>query len=235
MNAAAAPPVVETAPESAHDSREVWELLGALHLLRAHLWLGVGGEPSMGLSVILAIDPARDRFVIDALRQAEGLIEDSPVYFDTQVEGRRLRFECRLSRFLNYDNAPAYLLCQPRLVLDQQRRSAYRVRVPLDLRIPAALGDDGRMVPARLLDLSTQGCSTRSETLLRLDRGDPVRMRLKLGAFDLACTARIRNVQRIGGASRVGMEFELDEAVESSALEQAVARLQREILRRRQN
>lgn len=234
MNVSAAMSVVETAPEAAHESREVWELLSALHLLRAHLWLGVIGQPTMGLSVILAIDHVNGYLIIDSLRQADNLMEGSTVYFDTQVEGRRMRFECRLAQFINYENGPAYLIREPNLVLDQQRRGAYRVRVPIDVRLPAAIGADTSMVPARLLDLSTTGCSTRSETPMRLDAGDPVRVHLRLGSFDLDCTARIRNVQRVGGATRVGMEFELDETLGTSALEQAVARLQREILRRRQ-
>lgn len=232
MNANESPPT-DPVP-FAHDSREVWELLGALHLLRAHLWLGVIGRPTLGLSVILAVDHVDHSFVIDALRQATGLVAGAPIYFDTQVEGRRMRFECRLVQQLTYDNGPAYRVREPQLVLDQQRRSTYRVRVPIDVRVPAAVGEAGRLAPARLLDLSAQGCSTRTEPPLTVSTGDAVRVHLRLGSFDLDCGARVRNVQRTGGASRVGVEFELDETCDAGALGQAVARLQREILRRRQ-
>lgn len=227
----AAPDLAE-ADASAH-AHECWDLLAALQMLRAQLWLGAVGASSAGLSVILALHPQDGSLTIDALRQAEALGEGEPVYFDTQVEGRRLRFDARLDRLVQHDGAPAYRLRDVRLVLDQQRRSAYRVRVPPNVRIPAALGEPGQQVPARLLDLSTRGCATRVESAANLEPGDPVRVHLRLTPADLHCDAWVRNVQRTHGAYRIGIEFEIDPRVDGAALDQAVARLQREILRRR--
>lgn len=231
ISAEAAAPTVQI--PAAYDSRECWELLAALHALRAHVWIGALDHPSLGLSVILSVDPAQGHFLVDALRGDESLHAGTHLYFDTQVEGRRLRFECLLSNRLALDDGPAYLLSAPRIVLDQQRRSAYRVRVPATLRMPAAINEHGRMLPARLLDLSTQGCRARIESAMSLSTGDAVRVHLKLSELNLACSATVRHVERVPGAARLGMEFELDQTADAAALDQAVARLQREILRRR--
>lgn len=230
---AVADAVLTVQAPAAYDTRECWELLAALHALRAHVWLGEVGQPSLGLSVILSVDTAQGHFLVDALRGDEALQAGTNLYFDTQVEGRRLRFECLLSNRLALDDGPAYLLSAPRIVLDQQRRSAYRVRVPATLRMPAAINEHGRMLPARLLDLSVQGCSARVESAISLSSGDSVRMHLKLSDLNLACTATVRHVERVPGAARLGMEFELDQPADAAALDQAVAKLQREILRRR--
>ena len=217
----------------AHDLRECWELLGALHLLRAHLWVGVAGQPTAGLSVIVAVDHERGRFLIDALRDVDALGPRGPVYFDTQVEGRRLRFACHLEQVVLVDNSPAYQLCDPQLVLDQQRRHSYRVRLPVSLRLPVALEEPGKRVSARLLDLSTRGCSTRVEPSIDLGPGDHIKINMRLAPMDFSCAAVVRNVQCLGGASRIGLEFDLEPGVDGQAMEHAVARLQRDILRRR--
>lgn len=237
MNLRPAPAALDCAsgaePGSVADTRDCWNLLGALQMLRAHLWLGRVGECSLGLSVIVALEAGQTSFLIDALRDPGDLLPGNGLYFDTQVEGRRLRFECTLIEIVELDGGPAYRAADPRLVLDQQRRNAYRVRVPETLRLPAALGCGTQRVPARMLDLSTGGCSTRVESPLSVARGDTLQLQFKLGEFDLSCSATVRHIQRLAGAARIGMEFELAEKSDAPSLDQAVARLQREILRRR--
>ena len=241
MNGPSAPAGARSgqAPQAQADpaaaQQECWNLLSALHLLRAHIWLGVRGEPSLGLSVIVGVQPDDGSFLIDALRDlVGGLAAGTELYFDTQVEGRRLRFECRMDAILELEDGPAYRVVEPRLVLDQQRRNAYRVRVPATLRLPAALRHGSQNAPARLLDLSARGCSTRIESALDVDRGDALHVQFRLGELDVACHATVRHVERASGAVRIGMEFELDTRNEAPRLDQAVARLQRELLRRRQ-
>jgi hypothetical protein len=224
-----------TGSDAVADPRDCWSLLAALQMLRAHLWLGRVGECSLGLSVIIAIEAGNASFLIDALRDPDDLVPGTGLYFDTQVEGRRLRFECTLIEVVDLDGGPAYRAADPRLVLDQQRRNAYRVRVPETLRLPAALASGLQRAPARMLDLSTRGCSTRVESPLSVARGETLQLHFKLGEFDLACPATVRHIQRLAGAARIGMEFDLAEKSEAPSLDQAVARLQREILRRRQS
>jgi hypothetical protein len=228
--------------------RECWSLLAALQMLRAHLWIGRVGEPTQGLSVILAADTDNQTwFLIDALRESGDFVPGTALYFDTQVEGRRLRFECELAEVVAFDGGPAYRAIQPQVVLDQQRRNAYRVRVPASLRVPATLSSSSFRSPGRVLDLSTRGCSTRVESPLSVDRGDPLRVQFKLGELDVSCSATVRHVEACPGAARIGMEFDVVTAAAPApargatqpsadvpSLEQAVARLQREILRRRQ-
>ena len=253
--------------------RECWSLLAALQMLRAHLWIGRIGEPTQGLSVILAADAEhQSSFLIDALRDSGEFTPGTALYFDTQVEGRRLRFECELAEIVSMDGGPAYRAVNPHVVLDQQRRNAYRVRVPASLRVPAALSASSFRSPGQVTDLSTRGCCARVESAVGLDRGDPLRVQFKLGTFDVSCAATVRHVESSGGTARIGMEFDIVSTGTSAAspvaargatgalgrtrplgvntaptpsasgspsanvpaLEQAVARLQREILRRRQ-
>lgn len=233
MNAAAAPaPLPER--DEAEAARECWDLLAALHLLHAHIWLGRRDEPTAGLTVILAVDHAQGTLLIDALRDARDLEPGAALYFDTQVEGRRLRFECRLEQIVMLDDGAAYRLVDPRVVLDQQRRNRYRVRLPPTLRLPAAVSGAGKLTQARVLDLSTRGCRTELDTASELERGDAVRLSIRLSGTDLTCNAHVRHVQRLPGAVKLGVEFEVPTQADAHLLEQAVARLQREILRRRQ-
>lgn len=233
MNAAVPLPEIPERDE-ADIARECWDLLAALHLLHAHLWLGRRDEPTAGLTVILSVDPANGALLIDALRDARDLEPGAALYFDTQVEGRRLRFECRLDQIVMMDDGAAYRVVDPHLVLDQQRRNRYRVRLPPTLRLPAAISGAGKLTQARVLDLSTRGCRTELDTPSELERGDAVRVSIRLGSTDLTCNAHVRHVQRLPGAAKLGVEFELPAQADMHLLDQAVARLQREILRRRQ-
>lgn len=222
--------------------RECWSMLAALQMLRAHLWIGRVGEPTKGLTVILATDTEHQSgFLIDALRESGDYAPGTALYFDTQVEGRRLRFECELAEVVAFDGGLAYRAIDPRIVLDQQRRNAYRVRVPASLRVPATLSAPSFKSPGRVLDLSTRGCSTRVESPVPFARGEPLRVQFRLGELDVSCAATVRHVESSAGTTRIGMEFELVATGSTSSartdmpsLEQAVARLQREILRRRQ-
>lgn len=221
---------------------ECWSMLAALQMLRAHLWIGRVGEPTQGLTVILATDTEHQSgFLIDALRESADYTPGTPLYFDTQVEGRRLRFECELAEIVTFDGGLAYRAIDPRIVLDQQRRNAYRVRVPANLRVPASLSAPSFKSPGRVLDLSTRGCSTRVESPVPFDRGEPLRVQFRLGELDVSCAATVRHVESSAGSTRIGMEFDLVATGSGSSaradipsLEHAVARLQREILRRRQ-
>ena len=66
--------------------QECWNLLSALHLLRAHIWLGVRGEPSLGLSVIVGVQPDDGSFLIDALRDlVGGLAAGTELYFEAAL------------------------------------------------------------------------------------------------------------------------------------------------------
>lgn len=223
--------------------RECWSMLASLQMLRAHLWIGRVGEPTQGLTVILATDTEHQSgFLIDALRDSTDYTPGTALYFDTQVEGRRLRFECELAEVVTFDGGPAYRAIDPHIVLDQQRRNAYRVRVPATLRVPASLSAPDFKSPGRVLDLSTRGCSTRVESSVPVGRGEPLRVQFRLGELDVSCAATVRHVESSPGSTRIGMEFDLvatgsasTARVDLPSLEHAVARLQREILRRRQD
>lgn len=224
----------QAAASAADAACECADLLAALLALRTHLWFGCEAGRTSGVTVILALDRERGQLVVDALRDGARWPAGDVVWLEAQVDGRRLRFEARLDAHVTHDGRPACRLTEPRLVLDLQRRSSYRVRVPASLRLPAALRRGSQVMPARVMDVSTRGCNTRVDTADSLDPGDALRVELLLAGMDLACSATIRHVERLAGATRVGMEFELPPQTDLHAIEQAVARLQREILRRRQ-
>ncbi|MGQ0699756.1 MAG: PilZ domain-containing protein [Panacagrimonas sp.] len=235
MNAAPVGSADVASAAVAEDARQSWDLLATLCAQRALLSVGIVGEAPAGASMMIGVDAERGQFLLDVLRQPGSLAAGSSLYFDTQIEGRRLRFEFRLANVIALDDGPAYLATTPRLVMDRQRRNAYRMRLPANLRVLAAVRRDGQKLPlpARLLDLSTRGCSARLESGALLATGDSVSLNLKLLDLDLMCMATIRHIQRLGGAALIGLEFRLDHAAEAAAFEHAVARLQREILRRR--
>ncbi|HKY93572.1 MAG TPA: PilZ domain-containing protein [Nevskiaceae bacterium] len=226
-NDPAVPPPVSTL--------QIWDVLAGLHLLRAHLWLGVTGKPPAGVTVLISVSAREGWFLLDALRDDDALKAGDAVYFDTQVEGRRLRIECRILRMVALDDGPAYVAAEPRIVVDQQRRASYRVRLPTTTLLRAAITDPrGTVTPARLVDLSQSGCGARMSSELAAAPGDAVHVRVSLDDFDLSTPARVAHLETGGSGTHIGLEFSIDEQAARERLAQSVFRLQRQILRDRQ-
>lgn len=231
MNFAAIP----TAPVTDEPHPRTWDLLAGLHLLRANLWLGVNGKSPAGVTVLLSVSPLEGWFLLDALRDDDAIQAGDHVYFDTQVEGRRLRIECRILRIVALDDGPAYIAAEPRVVLDQQRRASYRVRLPVNALLRASITDPrGAMAPARVVDLSQNGCGARLSNGLSAAPGDAVHVRVSLADFDLSTPATVCHLQPAGSATHVGLQFAINEDAARERLAQSVFRLQRQFLRERQ-
>lgn len=229
------PATSEPLPETSPAPLQVWDVLAGLHLLRAHLWLGVTGKPPAGVTVVISVSPREGWFLLDALRDDDALKPGDAVYFDTQVEGRRLRLECCILRMVALDDGPAYIAAQPRIVLDQQRRASYRVRLPSNTLLRAAITDpNGTVTPARVVDLSQTGCGARLSTGLSAAPGDAVYVCVSFADFDLSTPARVAHVESGGSSTHVGLEFAIAEQVARERLAQSVFRLQRQVLRDRQ-
>lgn len=213
---------------------EVWDLLAGLALLRAQLWLGVIDQDRAGLSVILAVKPERGWLLLDVLREDVELRAGDALVFDTQVEGRRLRFECLLDRVAALEDGPAYVATAPRLLLDQQRRVAYRVRAADARGLRAAIVDpDGQVKPARLMDLSHLGCAARIELASPPLVGAGVQCLLRLDELQLTTEAEVRNARPLAGGLRLGLEFKPPTPAIEQQLAQLLSRLQRQLLRAR--
>ncbi|MGQ0621258.1 MAG: flagellar brake protein [Panacagrimonas sp.] len=216
------------------DSQDAWELLSGLQVLRAHIWVGVVGRPSAGISIVLAVERQQGWLLLDALRDDDALSVDDALYFDTQVEGRRLRFECRLARIAQLDDGPAYLVTDPQLVLDQQRRASYRVRLPANGLPRAAVIDlAGVARPARVLDMSRGGLGLRVDSDSRFVPGAEVNLHVSLADFDFATDAEVRHVTRSEDGFRIGLQLLIGDPILDQKLGQAVNRMQRKVLRGR--
>lgn len=226
--------MVTAANDAEGPTPQTWDLLSGLQLLRAHLWIGALGKPPAGATVLLSVAAKDGWFLIDALRDEDALKPGDLVYFDTQVEGRRLRIECRLVRLVALDDGPAYIAAEPRIVLDQQRRASYRVRMPAGTPLRAALTDPhGTMIPARIVDLSQTGCGARLTSDLGAAPGDAVHIRVSLADFDLSTAAQVRHIETAAAGTRLGLEFTIPEDTARERLAQSVFRLQRQLLRDR--
>lgn len=216
------------------ETQEVWELLAGLRVLRAHLWVGAIGRPSAGISVLLSTNADRNEALLDTLRDSEALQAGDELYFDTQVEGRRLRFECRLDSIAQLEDGPAYRITDPMLVVDQQRRAAYRVRLPAtELPRAALLDASGTPLPARVLDVSRDGLGLRVSQGAHFVAGTQINLHVTLPDFDFAADAEVRHVSRNSEGTRLGLQLKLGDAQIEQRLGQAVNRLQRRVLRGR--
>jgi c-di-GMP-binding flagellar brake protein YcgR len=132
------------------------------------------------------------------------------------------------------DDGPAYIAAEPRIVVDQQRRNSYRVRLPTSTLLRAAITDPhGTTTPARLVDLSQNGCGARMSTGIAASLGDTIHVRVSLVDFDLSTPARIAHIENGNATTQVGLEFAIEEQAAKERLAQAVFRLQRQILRDR--
>ena len=207
---------------------------------RHFLDVAIDGDHVSYQSMILALDPTEKTVLIDELfpKGFEGLPGQRLQVTVRQPEGRKLRFRSTILERHSHDGSPIYVLAMPRGVESEQRRNAYRLAVGgADIPVHFSLHDKSVLV-ASLLNLSTSGIglllNEYDAEKLRYD--DPLhRVRFEFAGLLVECDMTVRNVASFGegsGGALVGAEFIQLPAQEQRALERAIARIQRDRLRR---
>jgi c-di-GMP-binding flagellar brake protein YcgR len=221
--------------DEALDQQKCWELLAALQVLHTTVAMRSSKGAAIGAGMVLAVDQERGVLLLDMPSKVRQPVEANELLrLESQIEGRRLVFTCRVQRTVQLPDGPAMLADQPILRVDKQRRAAYRVHLPAAQLLQVAIdGGDGKALQARVVDLSILGFGARVELPLTLDEGIAVRCRISLPDLDLDAEATVKHRVREAGVTRLGMQFkDLTPAMEQT-LNRAVLKLERMILRNR--
>lgn len=223
----------ESAPSTAQTppSASVWDLLSSLATLQALFRVGDGEDSELGECRVLGVHPEHDAIVISEPSQPQRLPK---LRLETFVEGRQLVFGCDLDERVESLQQPGWRCLHPQLLVDQQRRSSFRVHIPSNYPLRAWIRDhQGDPLPANVLDLSRVGFGARIATPLVISDGVSVQCTLELPDFDIEAQATIRHHCARGNSTHIGLEFESLTPTLETALSRIVFKLQRQLLRER--
>ena len=219
----------------AADQRKCWELLAALQALHTAVAMRNSKGKGLGTGMVLAVDTERGVVLLDVPSKTVPEMEPNELLrLEAQIEGRRLVFTCHVQRIVQLPDGPAFLANQPLLLIDKQRRAAYRVHLPAAQLLQAAIDSgDGKGLNAHVVDISVLGCGARLKFPPAFEEGVVVRCRISLPELDLNAEALVRHKVREPNATRLGLQFkDLTPAMEQT-LARAVVKLERMILRAR--
>jgi len=211
-----------------------WDLITAIKSLRLALSLSCPQRQVSGLSLLTYVDRARGVVGADTLAGSAIIEAGDAVTLEAHVEGRQLVFSAQVAALETREGSASYRLDQLQLLVDEQRRASYRVRIPKGVKVRAALhGEGGEALQGEVLDISNQGFGAEVPIPLDIEDGITVRCYLALPDLNLAAEATVRHYRVNAETTRLGLQFaDLSPAVES-ALSRAVTQLQRLMLRRR--
>lgn len=216
------------------DTATAWPLLRALQTLGVCVRVDVGVERQLP-SFVLEVDGPSDRITLDLPRtQVVAPGKGDIASFEARAEGRRLVFRTTVEAVESRGEARVMVCREPELLLNEQRRSAFRVAVSSDQHMQAEIrGADGEPFQGQILDISRLGFGASIREALAADQGSVVHCQLRLPDMNLEVDAQVRHCVQEDDSTRLGLEFEALAPAIEDALTRVVFQLQRHALRRR--
>lgn len=216
----------------------VWQVLAGLNAQRATVLLRDRAGTVHGTSLVLGIDSPQKQFLLDAHEQSSSEIPlGEPLWLEARVEGRRIELSCQIRGRRDLPDGPAWLGTDPELLLDEQRRAVYRLRISEDHPANARLvhEDAPRPVAAQIIDLSRSGVGLQLARMAAVDRGTRITCMLRIADLQLEVESIVRYRRFDKTGTRLGLEFSDMSPAQEAALNRAVFRLERQILRERRH
>lgn len=229
------PTVGDSGSHQATDDH-VWSVLAGLNALRTLVLLRDRAGTVHGTSLVLGIDSLQRQFLLDAHEQASNEFPvGDPLWLEARVEGRRIELSCQIRGRRELADGAAWVATEPQLLLDEQRRSVYRLRISDDHPAQARLmhEDAPRPVAAQIIDLSRSGVGLQLARMAAVDRGTRITCMLRIADLQLEVDSIVRYRSFDKHGTRLGLEFHDMSAAQEAALNRAVFRLERQILRER--
>ena len=229
-------------PQHVTQPAQIAGILRRLQDAHALVRVSLPGEGEAWLSAILEVHPAHGHLLIDELTPRDGnalMTRARRVIVNAQIQGVDISFAANLIDIGVSDGAAFYRLALPESVRYWQRRASYRVRVSAATLIPVTLQhDNGRSLAGELYDISVGGIGTRHTSAKALPLLGEVWSDccISLPATpQLRCALEIRYVGQDARASqlRLGGRFVDISRAQLKAVENYIAHLEREQLRRR--
>jgi c-di-GMP-binding flagellar brake protein YcgR len=214
----------------------VWHVLVSLNAQRSTVLLRDRAGSVHGTSLVLGIDKLQHQFLLDAHEQTSNEFPlGEPLWLEARVEGRRIELTCQILDRRELPDGPAWVANGPELLLDEQRRTVYRLRISDEHPAQARLvhEDAPRPVPAQIIDLSRSGVGVQLGRMAAVDRGTHITCMLRIVDLQLEVESIVRYRHFDKAGTRLGMEFCDMSAAQEAALNRAVFRLERQLLRER--
>lgn len=228
-------PAPEQAAARLHNPAEIAQILTRLldqrDLISVHV-LGSAGNYS---SVLLELDLHGGELLLDELHPATAnrlIGPEAQLLVNARLDGSRIEFTCAVRGTAHLRGGPAWRVALPTSIDYFERRSGYRLTVPVGLHLqPAILSSLDGPISARLLDVSRRGMAAMLTASVQAEIGIQVPCSLRLLENRVDLDAEIRSSVQQHNQLRVGMMFLNMTPAQRTALDTSVARLERNLLR----
>lgn len=233
-------------PSDSHTERITAKprLIGLLQRIkesRTLLMVHLPDDNTRYTSALLELDLERGKLVLDELTPASGnarVAELKRFHATAKLAGGQVRFRIDVQQIDGAGGALRYIAPVPDTVAYEQRRNAFRARVPVGLVVPAVLTSDaGTNYECEVLDISTFG--VRLDTVrgadLAIDDGRHYACRISFpegGSISGEVELRFVGEDPITHRMQIGARFANLLGPQRKAIDRFVMYLQREIIRR---
>lgn len=219
------------------DKQEIETLLFRLTMQDRRLTVTAPGLGDRFSTMLLKVDPKRDRLLFDELTPTEGnrlLVPGYDIHFYGWLNGVELDFVTRIERNARGEGMSCFSARLPTAVRYEQRRGHYRIRTHPRAKLRAALRPDG---PGRhdadVIDLSMSGVGLLLKGELEFVAQAHCDCLLYLPEEPLRTEVELRFAHQLDYAARtrVGARFLQLESTARAALERYITNFQQELLR----
>jgi c-di-GMP-binding flagellar brake protein YcgR len=216
-------------------------LLQRLKEARTLLLVHLPEDNNRYTSAVLEVDLQHGQVVLDELTPAEGntrVEKTRRLHVTGRLAGAQVRFRGDVHKIETGADAIRYVLTLPEYITHEQRRNAFRVRIPLGQSYPVVLVCEGQgSYEGELYDISNTGLGlyVAPGTPVATDDGHRYVCRIRIpqgGELSAEIELRFVSLDQRGHHLQVGGRFINLLGPQRNAMERFVMQLQREIIRR---
>lgn len=193
-------------------------------------------------SALLAVDPSSQTLTLDELTPNSGndkALNAKKLHITARIGGAFIRFRANIARSETRNEVLSYALPFPSFIIYEQRRNAFRARIPEHLNVNVSLEKaESETIVAGLTDISTSGIGFALDPAIELnsDNDELYVCKVRLpGGESLACELEIRFAALDEKTKKrtVGGQFINMFGPQRKMIEKFVMFLQRETIRRK--
>lgn len=192
------------------------------------------GDADARMTVVLAVDAAQRRFIVDALRPepATAMAPGTVLRLRSRLDGAELVFSAEVEGAAPFEDAPALTLRFPDSMRLRERRGTYRLPLPgaLNLRHSPAIAPSGTL-GLSLIDISLQGAGALVASKPALQIGDRLHLSVELPGASVPLVAEVRSRTPHGERLRLGLYFTELQPQQLDRLASAMLRIERQLIR----
>lgn len=215
-------------------SAGIESLLHRLRLHRSLLSVRVEGAQRWHSTMVVAVDPQKDRLDLDALHPAprHDLAAGTQLLVRGRVDSGDLRFRCKVVGNAKVNDEPTLKTTLPEEIFVFERRGAFRLNLPAFLNLPPSrIGREQPEHDARLVDISHTGAGALVPRTVEPAIEDSLRVRIQLPGTVIDADAQVRSVTPISTGIRVGLQLAGLRGADEAHLTQAINSLERQLIR----